>query len=68
VSIALTFQANSRETLVSPWLAIFFAPATAVVLYALLRSMVLALVRNGVDWRGTRYPLDELRRHAGRGF
>jgi glycosyltransferase involved in cell wall biosynthesis len=68
VSIALTFQANRRETLVSPWLAIFFAPATAVVLYALLRSMVLALVRNGVDWRGTRYPLDELRRHAGRGF
>jgi glycosyltransferase involved in cell wall biosynthesis len=68
LSIALTYQANRRETLASPWLSIFFAPAATVVLYALLRSMALALTRNGVDWRGTRYPLDELRRHAGRGF
>jgi hypothetical protein len=66
VSIALTYQASRRVTLVSAWLAVFFAPATAVVLYALLRSMVLALVRDGVDWRGTRYPLEELRRNAKR--
>jgi glycosyltransferase involved in cell wall biosynthesis len=65
-AIAMTYQATRRETLVSPWLALFFAPAATVVLYALLRSMVLALVRNGVEWRGTRYPLDELRRSAGR--
>ena len=66
VAIAMTYQANRRETQVPPWLAIFFAPATTVVLYALLRSMILAIARNGVDWRGTRYPLDELRRNAGR--
>jgi cellulose synthase/poly-beta-1,6-N-acetylglucosamine synthase-like glycosyltransferase len=66
LSIAMTYEASRRETLVSPWLAIFFAPATAVVFYALLRSMVLALARNGVEWRGTLYPLEELRRHAGR--
>ena len=66
MSIALTYQANRRATLVPPWLAVFFAPAATVVLYALLRSMVVALVRNGVDWRGTRYPLEELRRHAER--
>ena len=65
-AIAMTYAANRRETLVSPWLAPSFAPAAAVVLYALLRSMVLALVRNGVEWRGTLYPLDELRRNAGR--
>jgi hypothetical protein len=64
--IALTYWANRRVTAASPWLAVFFAPAAFVVLYAGLRSMVLALVRNGVDWRGTRYSLDELRRHAGR--
>jgi hypothetical protein len=46
----------------------FFAPAVALVLYAGLRSMVLALVRDGVDWRGTRYPLDELRRNSGRSW
>ena len=64
-AIALTYQANRRETMVSPWQALLFAPATTVVLYALLRSMVLALVRNGVMWRGTLYPLEELRRNAG---
>jgi cellulose synthase/poly-beta-1,6-N-acetylglucosamine synthase-like glycosyltransferase len=65
VSIALTYQSNRRVTLAPPWLAVLFAPATAVVLFALLRSMILALVRNGVEWRGTRYPLKGLRRHAG---
>jgi hypothetical protein len=35
-----------------------------VFLYALVRSMVLTLWRNGVVWRGTLYPLDELRRNA----
>jgi hypothetical protein len=66
VSIAMTYHANRRATLAAPWLALLFAPATAVVLYALLRSMVLALLRDGIDWRGTRYPLDELRRNAER--
>jgi hypothetical protein len=68
LSIALACYANRHATQVSPWLAVFFAPAAAIVLFALLRSMILTLVRNGVDWRGTRYPLDELRRHAGRGW
>jgi GT2 family glycosyltransferase len=67
-SIALTYVAHRRVTQVPFWLAVFFAPATAILLFALLRSMVLTLVRNGVEWRGTHYPLDELRRHAGRGW
>jgi glycosyltransferase involved in cell wall biosynthesis len=64
VAIGLVYLANRRAAGVSPWLAVFFAPAAAIVLFASLRSMVLALMRNGVDWRGTRYSLDELRRHA----
>jgi glycosyltransferase involved in cell wall biosynthesis len=67
-AIATTYWANRRVTEASPWLAMFFAPAVALVLYAGLRSMVLALVRDGVDWRGTRYPLDELRRNSGRSW
>lgn len=67
-AIALAYWANRKVTPASAWLAIFFAPATFIVLYALLRSMVLALLRNGVDWRGTRYSLKELRRCAGRGW
>jgi glycosyltransferase involved in cell wall biosynthesis len=64
--IGITYLANRRITQVSPWLATLFAPATAILLFALARSMILALIRGGVDWRGTRYPLDEVRRNAGR--
>jgi glycosyltransferase involved in cell wall biosynthesis len=66
--IAMTYAANRRVTQVSPWQAILFAPATAMLLFALVRSMVLTLKRNGVLWRGTLYPLDELRRNAGRSW
>ncbi len=40
--------------------------AAVLVLYAMLRSMVVTLSRGGVVWRGTFYPLQELRRHSGR--
>ena len=59
------YFANRRVTNVSSFYAVFFAPATAIVAYALFRSMILTLVRDGVDWRGTRYALSELRRNAG---
>jgi len=63
--IALTYAANRRVTQVSPWVALLFAPATGILLFALARSMVLTLWRNGVVWRGTLYSLEELRRNAG---
>ncbi|HEX3985952.1 MAG TPA: glycosyltransferase [Acidobacteriaceae bacterium] len=45
----------------------FTLPVTAVlVLYAMLRSMILTLARRGIVWRGTFYPLADLRRHSGR--
>jgi hypothetical protein len=36
--------------------------ATAMM-FAMLRSMVVVLAQRGVMWRGTLYPLRELRRH-----
>ncbi len=42
-----------------------FPVAAALVLYAMLRSTVVTLLRGGVVWRGTFYPLGELRRNAG---
>jgi glycosyltransferase involved in cell wall biosynthesis len=46
------------------WLLAF--PLAAVVfVYAMVQSTVLTLVRSGVVWRGTFYPLKELREHAG---
>ena len=63
--MAIAYAANRRVTQVSPWLVLLFAPATSIVLFALIRSMLLTLGRGGVEWRGTRYSLDELRRNAG---
>jgi glycosyltransferase involved in cell wall biosynthesis len=46
------------------WLVTF--PVGALVfVYAMVQSTVLTLVRSGVVWRGTFYPLKELREHAG---
>jgi hypothetical protein len=62
--VAMVLHANRRMNRISPLVACFFAPATAIIGFAILRSMVLTLARNGVNWRGTHYPLCELRRHA----
>ena len=62
VGLILTYQAGRRATRVSAWYALVFAPAVLLLAWAMLRSMVLALVRGGIIWRGTFYPLKELRR------
>jgi glycosyltransferase involved in cell wall biosynthesis len=61
LGIALTIHANRRVNGVSPLYALLFAPAAAIVGYGFLRSIVLTIARDGVSWRGTRYPLGELR-------
>jgi len=63
-SIALMFHANRRLNGVWPLAAVLFAPATAIISFGILRSVVLTLGRDGVNWRGTHYPLSELRKNA----
>jgi glycosyltransferase involved in cell wall biosynthesis len=62
--IALVFHANRQLSGVTPFAAVLFAPSAAIAGYAFLRSAVLTLARDGVTWRGTFYPLGELRRNA----
>ncbi len=45
--------------------AVTMPPATLLFLYAMLRSTVLTIARKGVLWRGTFYPLPELKANAG---
>jgi glycosyltransferase involved in cell wall biosynthesis len=49
----------------SPAFAFLFPVATVFLVYALLRSMFVTLARGAVVWRGTSYPLKELRRRGG---
>jgi cellulose synthase/poly-beta-1,6-N-acetylglucosamine synthase-like glycosyltransferase len=67
-SIAAAYLANRKVTHASPWLALLFAPASAILLFAVVRSVILTLARDGVEWRGTRYSLAELKKHAGRNW
>jgi len=61
-AFALVFHANRRMNGVSPWTVVLFGPSAAVLVWAFARSAVLTVWRGGVVWRGTLYPLKELRR------
>ena len=54
-----------RLTDIPPFYLALFPVATLLFVGTLLRSMILVLWRGGVLWRGTLYPLKELRRQAG---
>jgi glycosyltransferase involved in cell wall biosynthesis len=47
---------------VRPWYVLLHPLGTLLFIYTMLRSMFFALRNQGVEWRGTMYPLDELRR------
>jgi glycosyltransferase involved in cell wall biosynthesis len=54
-----------KQTRISPAYLTLLPVAMLLFLFTLLRSMLLVLWRGGVLWRGTFYPLKELRREAG---
>ena len=64
-AITAIYLASARVTRVPPAYVLVYPFAWALFLFAMLRSMTLALVRGGVTWRGTLYPLAELRKSAG---
>ncbi len=47
---------NSRR-----WYGIGFPISTLLFIYIMWRSMLITLINNGIRWRGTHYPLAELR-------
>jgi glycosyltransferase involved in cell wall biosynthesis len=64
--LALLYRYYRRFTGIATAYAITFPVAACLVVYSILRSMVVTLARRGVMWRGTLYPLAELREKAGR--
>jgi len=60
--IAAIYAGMSRVGPVSAYMFLLLPFSTLLILYAMLRSMAHVLRHGGVVWRGTRYPLEELKR------
>lgn len=55
------FAGAAREQRASPWLAFAFPLCSLLLLFVIWNATVHALVHRGIEWRGTHYPLDELK-------
>jgi len=62
LSIAGLYVGMSRMSDVPAYYFVLHPVSTVMFAYILTRSMVLTLHQRGVFWRGTFYPLDELRK------
>lgn len=60
--IFILYAGMSVYSDVRPWYFFLHPIGTLLFIYTMLRSMVLTLWQGGVEWRGTLYPLDELRK------
>jgi GT2 family glycosyltransferase len=60
------YALSARTSRISAAYALTLPVAAAVVVYSMLRSMAITIVRGGVEWRGTFYRLSELREHTKR--
>jgi glycosyltransferase involved in cell wall biosynthesis len=56
------YYGMSRMSDVGPYYFFLHPVSTILVMYTVARSMVLTLRQGGVIWRGTKYPLEELRK------
>jgi glycosyltransferase involved in cell wall biosynthesis len=57
-----TYVGISRRSAVPLYYFLLHPVATLLFTYTLLRSMVVTLWNDGIVWRGTKYPLEELRK------
>ena len=63
-AVACAYRLMSRPSGLSTWNALAFPLSALVFIFTLLRSMLTTLRQGGVIWRGTFYPLAELRKNA----
>ncbi len=61
-SMFLVYIGMSRRSDVRPYYFLLHPVSSALFIYTLLRSMTLTLWNDGIEWRGTKYPLEELRK------
>ena len=61
-SMFLIYLGMSWRSAVPPYYFFLHPVSTILFIYTLLRSMILTLWNDGIVWRGTKYPLEELRK------
>ncbi len=61
-SLFLIYYGMSLRSPVPPYYFFLHPVSTSLFMYTLLRSMVHTLSNGGIVWRGTKYPLEELRK------
>ena len=62
VSILAIYFGMATRSAVRPYYFFLHPVATTLFMYILMNSMFHALWNDGIVWRGTRYPLEELRK------
>jgi glycosyltransferase involved in cell wall biosynthesis len=63
--LLLLYRYYRRFTGIPAAYAFTFPFAACLLLYAIARSVIVSFIQGGIHWRGTFYPLAELRRNAG---
>jgi glycosyltransferase involved in cell wall biosynthesis len=66
IALLLAYQLTGKYQHFSTAQMLLFPVATILLLYAMLRSMLLAIWRGGIVWRGTFYSLHDLRKREGK--
>jgi glycosyltransferase involved in cell wall biosynthesis len=61
-SLLMIYVGMSWRSSVPPYYVLLHPVSTMLFIYTLLRSMFLTLTNDGIVWRGTKYPLEELRK------
>lgn len=64
LAVAMVYVGMSWHSDISPRYAVLHPVGALLFCYALVRSAVLTFVHGGVVWRGTLYPLAELRKFS----
>ena len=64
IGMMLLMYAGSAAAQGSPvWHGVLFPVASAMFIFVVWNATIYALVNRGIEWRGTHYPLDELRKN-----
>ncbi|MDG5470718.1 glycosyltransferase family 2 protein [Jeotgalibacillus sp. ET6] len=59
---AISLAIIKKLTLFSPWTVALFPLSVLLFIYAISRAVFLTMIRGGIKWRGTTYPLKEIKK------